>query len=483
MSDSTSTEAPREPQTRAEILSALEDFDGAIKALNDSGLDNLSPEELADLEAFVDERETLREQLDAMPDVSAIKARIDDHDARKRTVKRPSLGATSTDGAGTKARLDAAESEDDKYLLTGPFKSTGHYLYEVRKAGDRPGLAREGKLGEWNHRITKIDSAVKSMDDDIKAISGLGELLDSEGASLIPLQFSQGIWERPINMPDLFGMIQATPVSGNSLTFNCWNDKTRTSNTVYGGFLAYHRAEAGLMSGTKPQTRNVTLKLNELYLLYYATDELLEDAPAMEVELERGARTALATKLNDLVINGTGTGQGQGLLSSPAKITVAAESGQGANTIVGKNIVNMWGRRAPGGGQVWLYNLDCEPQFQQMYLSTGTYSGQLVYMPPGGVSQSQYGTLIGRPTMETEHCQALGTEGDVIQWQPESYRAIVKASGIKNAVSMHVRFLYGETAFRFTFRYDFRSIWDAVLTPVRGTNTRAPVVTLNSTRT
>jgi hypothetical protein len=45
-------------------------------------------------------------------------------------------------------------------------------------------------------------------------------------------------------------------------------------------------------------------------------------------------------------------------------------------------------------------------------------------------------------------------------------------------MSMHVRFLYDETAFRFVFRMDGQPLWDKPLTPYKGTTTTSTTVTL-----
>jgi HK97 family phage major capsid protein len=95
----------------------------------------------------------------------------------------------------------------------------------------------------------------------------------------------------------------------------------------------------------------------------------------------------------------------------------------------------------------------------------------------GGVSNPSYATLKGRPVKVVEFAETLGTEGDIsiVDWS--KYQSITKG-GVKTDMSMHVRFQYGEMAYRFTYRFDAQPKWDAPLTPYKGSNTTSCFVTL-----
>ena len=111
-----------------------------------------------------------------------------------------------------------------------------------------------------------------------------------------------------------------------------------------------------------------------------------------------------------------------------------------------------------------------------MNVDVGT-GGQLVYMPPGGVSQAPFATLMGRPVVPTEFNATLGTVGDI---QLVDFQQYLTASiGTVNAASsIHVAFLTDETVFRFTYRIDGQPWWATALTPFKGTNTQSPFITL-----
>lgn len=498
---------------RHELAAEIKAVEAAMSELTTKGgedLKALSDEEVSDLEALADYRAELQTELGSRPNPAAIKAKIgvlpthQAHSAPNRphltTTARPHMGGQNAPGSGaaaanahagdTKGSIELLESEDDKYVMMGPWKGLGHFAMAIRNhGGNQPGrVIDDSELGQWNSRIAHRDNAVKAQSPDVKAATGNSEFADSDGAAFVPIQIAADIWERTTeDETNLLSMVDTIPVSGNNFTQPAWNDKTKASGVLYGGASAYWTAEATEMTATKPTARKIEWKLNKLYVLFAATEELLEDTVALDSRLATVAAKCFTHKINSAIVRGTGVGMPKGILNESCKITVAAVSGQGTNTIVGANISAMWKRRAPGvpNNLVWLYNVDIEDQLDQLNFTTGsntnTAYGQFMYLPVGGLRELQQPRLKGRPMYETEHCSALGTEGDLILWDPQSYGAIVKTSGIRSAVSMHLRFAYDESLFRWTFRMDGRSYWDDVFTPAAGA-TRSPIVTLNSTR-
>ena len=165
-------------------------------------------------------------------------------------------------------------------------------------------------------------------------------------------------------------------------------------------------------------------------------------------------------------------------------MTQAAEAGQGAGSIVAKNILKMWSRLYGPlrRNAVWLANQDAEQQLQQLVMPSGTpaFPG---YLPPNGFSQSPFSTLLGRPVLVVEACQAVGTEGDLILVDLSQYLTVLKSGGMRADVSIHLYFDSDHTAFRFVMRVGGQSLWPAAISRQNGSNTLSHVVTLNSTRT
>ena len=236
--------------------------------------------------------------------------------------------------------------------------------------------------------------------------------------------------------------------------------------------------EGGTKTDSKPAFGRMQLTLKKLIGMCYATDELLEDAVALESVINEAFPSEFAWMVDDALINGTGAGQPLGIMNAPCLVTVAKEAGQPADTLMFENVVKMWARMwaKSRSNAVWFINQDVEPQLHAMSLAVGV-GGVPVYMPAGGIAGTPYSTLFGRPIVPIEQCQTLGTTGDILLADFSQYLMIEKG-GIKTDTSIHVKFIYDETAFRFVYRCDGQPMWPSVLTPAKGTNTLSPFVAL-----
>lgn len=216
----------------------------------------------------------------------------------------------------------------------------------------------------------------------------------------------------------------------------------------------------------------------------YATEELLADQNALMDITTQGFGEEFAFMIDDAIINGTGAGQPLGILNCNAIQEVSIESGQDDLTVVAENIANMW-NRMPASNRIkakWYIIQDVEPQLFKMGYKMGT-AAIPVFMPPAGVGTgglvgSPNGTLFNRPIQTIEQCQALGTVGDILFLDLSQYLIIEKAGGVKAASSIHVRFIYDEQTFKFTYRLDGQPLWNAGVTSYKGSVTRSPYISL-----
>lgn len=480
--------------TLGEARKALPKIEDAIKSYLDASgdpLEDLTSEDIADLQDQIAARDECKALIDAAPP----KMRFEPHGQIRRPSfasegEHPGSGGSGDTKAGATAKGET-ESEAEKFAMAGPFKSLSHFAYSVAKHGPRHGVPLQGAIAEWQGGLSKYGAAFKAQlaaepDPDVKAAaSGMNEFADSEGAVLMPLQYSQGMWQRAVSDDDLLGRLDTIPLSGNSIRIPALQDKSRANGSRFGGIRGYWLSEAQQGTNTKPTFRYIDLRLEKAMVLVPITEELLEDAPAAQAKFDAMAEQELNFIIKDAVINGTGVGMPKGILNEDAKITQGAVSGQGANTIVATNIDAMWARRhSPSGGNyVWLGNQEIEGQLAQLNYSVTNTAATWIYLPAGGITNSPTPMLKGRPLLFIEQAAALGTEGDLILFDPTQYAFAVKSSGIRSAVSMHLRFDYDEQVFKFVARVAGRSYWDAALTRYKGTNTLSHIMTLNSSRT
>uniref|UniRef100_A0A6M3KIC4 Putative capsid protein n=1 Tax=viral metagenome TaxID=1070528 RepID=A0A6M3KIC4_9ZZZZ len=353
-------------------------------------------------------------------------------------------------------------------------------------AGDQP----FGSLGEQLMAVK--DTAISQgrvMDERLrsKAIVGISEGIPADGGFLVQTDFATGLLEKTFASSGIISRVFRMPISANanSIKIPAVSDASRADGSRSGGIRAYWMSEGGTKTPSYPSFKQVALELKKLIGYTTCTDELLQDASALEAWIMRAFASEFDFKIADAIINGDGAGKPLGVLNAPCLHTVTAETGQGAATIVAENITKMWmSRFGPNSGNyVWLYNQNIEAQLDTMNYGVGATGGALVYMPPGGISGAPYATLKGRPMIPCEQAATLGTAGDIILADLSQYVMIDKGS-VQSASSIHVNFATDQTAFRFVYRCDGQPMWDTYLTPYKGsTSYQSPFVVLSSTRT
>lgn len=315
------------------------------------------------------------------------------------------------------------------------------------------------------------------------AATGANETVPSDGGFLVQTDFSSEILKQVFDTSVIASRVRRIPISGNanSIKINGLDETSRATGSRYGGIRGYWADEAEEKTASKPKFRKIELSLKKLVGLCYATDELLEDASALEGVIRQGFVSEFGFLLDDAIINGTGAGQPLGIMNAGCLVSVGKETGQDADTLVFENIVKMYSRLFATSRQnaVWLINQNVEPQLFQMSMSVGT-GGVPVYMPAGGVSGQPYSTLFGRPVLPIEQCQTLGDKGDIILADfPQGY-ILAEKGGMKSDMSIHVRFIYDESVFRFVMRVDGQPVRSSALTPFKGSDTQSHFVTLDA---
>lgn len=369
----------------------------------------------------------------------------------------------------------------------GSFKSLGEQLVAVYRAAQNP---------------SQIDPRL--IQASVASDGSLGNALPSEGGFLVQKDFAPEILQRTYATGEILKRCKKLPVGGNSngMKINAIDEDSRADGSRMGGILAYWINEADALTNSRPKFRRIELNLNKLIALVYATDELLQDAAALEAWIMTNLPTELAFRTEDAIINGTGVGQPFGVLKSNAQQTIAVSGGETNHFPNAQDVLNMWTQfwhpglmnsiasystenlTPPGnGGQVpsaaWFVDQSVLAGLFGLTLGSGIAT-ILLYHPPGYMGMpGPYGQLLGIPVIPTEHNVAVGSPGDMLLADMTQYLVIDKGAP-QSASSIHVRFLTDETTFRFTYRVDGQPTWKKPLTPKSGGPTLSPFITLAS---
>lgn len=258
------------------------------------------------------------------------------------------------------------------------------------------------------------------------------------------------------------------------------DETSRADGSRGGGVRVYSDKELELMLQSKPKFDKIRLEPKRLTGMYYASNEILDNAPILQDEMAALFGEEFGFKGQDLSINGSGAGEAMGVLKSPCLVTVAAENAQAAATINFTNLVKMKARvRVRNRNSlVWLANQDVEAQLFQLALPVGTGGSVMpVYVPSANQTDGVAGMLLGVPIIFVEQCATLGTVGDIILGDWSAYLSATKG-GIQSASSIHLKFDYNQTAFRFVTYFDGQPRLKSAITPYKGSNTVSPFVAL-----
>ena len=357
--------------------------------------------------------------------------------------------------ARAKQNVKRSEITNPKDLReNAPFESFGQFLFAVK----------DHALGTTDPRLVKL------------APSGQNETVDSEGGFLVGTDQSPEIFRKVWDQSIVAPLTRQVTISRNSngITYPALDEDSRKDGSRNGGARAYWLAEGATKIPSMLAFKALTLRLKKLAAVCIATDELLEDAVAMESFIMDVFPDEMAFQLDNAILFGDGVGKPYGIFSSPAVVTVAAEGSQTADTITANNILAMWARMPAANRRtaVWLVSPTAEGQ-----LPTLRIGDNLVWMPPGGLTGNTNSTLLGRPVYSVEQMNPIGDVGDIALIDPKAY-ILARKGGIKTDRSIHVKFLTDETAFRFVMRVDGGPLWTAAVDPFKGTDKVSPYIQL-----
>ena len=388
---------------------------------------------------------------------------IEDVDADIEFVKR------SEERPGTPPPMDTGLTGDMHDLeAERGFSGMGEVLQTIALAGVR------GSNGP------DVDKRLLHHHEQVRAASGSNEAIPSDGGFLIPTEQSQEIMTDIHQQSQLASRCRRGTLSGNSIELLGVDETSRAAGSRWGGVQVYWADEANTVTATKPKFRKIKLTANKLVGIAYATEEMLEDQAALQTILAAAFPEEMAFVLDEAILRGDGSGKPIGILTSDALVTVSKETGQTADTVVSANVRKMRSRMMTQSrsNAVWFINQEVEPELETMFVAVGT-GGSLVYMPANGISEDGFDRLYGKSIVPIEQASALGDVGDITFLDLNQY-LLVDKGGVNSESSIHVRFLYGETAFRWTLRVDGQPLREKALTPARGTKTTSPFVTLEA---
>lgn len=400
-------------------------------------------------------------------------------EAIERGARHAALRGLFAGGAAPARSIISLEPDPSR---TGGFRSMADFGRAVMNASRPGGAVLDPRLLEmqkhWGaqmaaERAQLLDAGMLSEGGLLAAPSNYHQEGSTAEGYMVPPDFRDQIWTliAESEEPDLFTMSNPEPTESNAV------DMIVDESTPWGavGVSFKWRTEANVMTASKLATNGRQVRLGEGYVFAIASEELLEDAPRLNDRLTTKSAAAIKWGLGESVFRGDGTGKPQGITNHASRVTVVRNT---SASIVTDDISGMMSHLLASSyaRAVWLFNPDVLPKI--VNLQIGSYP---IWTPiNGGLQQGAFGNLMGRPMIPTEHCETLGTEGDLVLWDPQGYYSTRKASGVNFATSMHLYFDYNMTAFRWTVRAGGQPYLSAAVSPNKGSTKKSHCVTLST---
>jgi HK97 family phage major capsid protein len=358
--------------------------------------------------------------------------------------------------------VDAGEEKANE------FKTAGEYLTAVYKA--RAGRGVDNRLTYLNSKgqIGQIEKTAGHMQ--------IGD--DSQGGFLVPEIYRNELYMLALESSIVRPRATVIPMTTDSLKIPYVNDTNHTS-TVFGGVAWTWTAEREAKTATKPTFGQMEFTPHKMAGLTYSSNELLADSAIALVPLiRRMFGEAWAYGEDDAFLVGTGAGQPLGIQNCGCMINVLRNT---ANRVMVEDLAEMWSRLQPTSKRnaFWVINPTVLPELIELGSGNAADASGKNLVWINNMAEAHPVRILGRPVLESEKMQALGTAGDIGLYDFRYY-LIGDRQPITIDASTHVAFTTDETCWRFVLRVAGMCWPQAALTRRRGGNTQSPFVQLSA---
>jgi len=323
--------------------------------------------------------------------------------------------------------------------------------------------------------------------DPIKVKAAISESSGTIGGYLVPQQLEYELMETVEELAIFRQFCQVVPMESATLDLPLPDMTTAPTTAGVSPFLGgIQMSFTALTSGTEtePQYRSVELKAWPLNGLCYASETLLQDAPALDGWLKNLFAHSVAWYEDYFFFQGNGVAKPQGVISAPATIQVNRAGGNAFNiTDFGAMMADLM----PGSWEraIWVVH---PTVWAQIVILGGAAAPTFQVNQPMLDADGRrvvgklrpYAVLGGLPMYVSEKVSKLGTLGDVVLFDPWMY-VVAERTGMLFDFSAQypTAFAKNQGVFRIWKRLDGRPKIVSKITLQDTVSTCSPFVVLN----
>ena len=303
--------------------------------------------------------------------------------------------------------------------------------------------------------FVKLSKCMEDFMGDIKSLAKTGipksvlktmeEGDDTEGGFLVPEEFQaeviRYVTENAVVRPRARVFMMARDTLG--------LPKLDQSSDKFAGVDLYWTEEEALKVASQPAFGKITLKAKKLIGLCPSSDELLADSAInLANYLVFLFGEAIAYEEDYRFLRGTGMGQPLGIINTAGINQVSRNT---SSKIVFEDVVGMYAAHPAWADPNAVWMTTKAGMGQLLNIGINTTGGITLFMT--NLRDAITPVLLGKAIILTDKLPGLGTFGDLILGDLKHYY-IGDRGGLAVASSIHDRFRYDETVFRFVKRVD-----------------------------
>ena len=340
------------------------------------------------------------------------------------------------------------------------------------------GASLDGQFRDFAEfvRSTLSMTGRREMDKRLRLINEGGDIksdLTGEeielGGALVPEEFRAQLMSLMLQPTSIRSMATVLPMGSSTLTLPSIRDETHADGSVFGGVKCYWTEAGSEIPESEPDFAQTRLTAKGLLALTSLNNTLLADsmvtvAPLMAMLFSQALMWSEEAKF----LGGDGAGTPQGILEAPAVVTVTRNSG--SNDIDIQDFEAMESRLLPESDMTAVYMAAPSARAD---IDAALRTASEVFDPRTPFRR----TYRGRPIIINEHCQNVGTSGDIVlvDWR---FYLIGDRQAVSLASSEHSKFSRNQTQMRAVCRVDGQPWISTALTPANGGDTLSPFVAL-----
>ena len=270
--------------------------------------------------------------------------------------------------------LHPVTAPDQPIYRGSAVSALGQQLLDARNAGISRDPAARLRLEKTQNRNQALLEAQARRENRAAASPGLAGGIPSDGGFFLQAETAIDLIANGYNNSLLLPRCQARTLNASTqyMNFVTVDEQSRSDGMRRGGLGVYSTPELGEFDGTAAKLSESTLQPEKLTGLFPTSDEMLRNSEFVGAEIRQLFGEEFAFKCQDLIINGSGVGEALGVTNANATLIVSKESGQGAKTILTKNLSKMWAAfHGDAKNAVWLTNRNVASQLDELIVLAG----------------------------------------------------------------------------------------------------------------